>query len=83
MTVTNLENIGQLFDSICVFENINVPGRLVDDIVPDLIGKEHVALDEGLLDEFFALGADHVAHSLVKRVHLLRLEVADDGVDGG
>lgn len=45
---------------------------LLDDAVPHLVGQQHVLLYQKLLNCLVRLGADHVAHCLIKSVHLRR-----------
>ena len=76
-----LENTAELLHSLVVFQDVDILGRLVDDVVPDLVGQRHVLFDQDLLLRRVRRRRDHVADGLVKGVDLLGLQVADDRVD--
>jgi hypothetical protein len=58
-----------------VFENVNVFGGLVDDVVPHLIGEHHVPLDQRILLGRVRAGGNHMTHSFVECVNLKKVFV--------
>lgn len=45
---------------------------LLDDAVPHLVRQQHILLYQKLLNCLVCLGPNHVAHCLIKSVHLRR-----------
>ena len=53
-----------------IFQDVDVLGGLVDDVIPHLVGQLHVALDQRVLLDVVGAGRDHVAHGLVECMNL-------------
>jgi len=58
-------------EAVCNFETHSHLWSLTDDIIPHLVGKHHVLLDENLLYHLIHLCTDHISNCFIKGMNLV------------